>query len=409
MEKMENIKKIRHSLAHIMAAAVLELWPKTKLGMGPAIENGFYYDFQFTKALEPNDLQKIEEKMKEIIGRNEKFVKNHYLKQFNEETINPKKQMTCGEPCVAVCKKMNREFKKDYEPYQTMGPLSGIFDQRAAELLNHHADMYGFDGISAGGVIAWLMECLVDGLLTPEELGISNNIPKWDIEDFDLVNDSMHNAKIGMEILDSIIEKRGLLDIITGVRKLSRKLAKEKDRSILDKLVCIGSARTGWMIPNQYWTPGVLSPMAIMGKYFMHYADEFVSPRELGRKNGIRLKKELILDNMGMCRFHRQWAEEMIPEIMESLFGPGMQALYLDRISRAAARINSRNASVFWESERNFDFIYTFLKRKKEIDKIEDPELDKWVTAFETDKREAALNFWYEIHKGIQETLADYY
>ena len=336
----------------------------------------------------------------------EKFVKNHYLKQFNEETIVPKQQTTCGEPCVAVCKKMNGQFKKDYEPYQTMGPLSGIFDQRAAEMLNHHADMYGFDGIVAGGVIAWLMECMVDGLLTPADLGISDNLPRWNIETFDVVHDSMHNAKIGMEILDSIVQQKGILDIQAGARKLSRKLAGEKDRAILDKLVCIGSARNGWMIPNQYWTPGVLSPMAIMGKYFMHYGDEFLPPRELGRQDGKRLKKELILDNMGMCRFHRQWAEEMIPEVMESLFG--MQELFLKKISRAAARINSRNSSVFWESERNFDFIYTFLKRKKEVDKIEHPELDKWIAEFEKDKHEAALSFWYEIHKGIQETLADY-
>jgi glyceraldehyde-3-phosphate dehydrogenase (ferredoxin) len=76
-----------------------------------------------------------------------KFVVDHYLKQFNEETIQSKQQRTCGEPCVAVCKKMRGEFKKDYEPYQTLGPLSGIFDQRAAEKLNHHADMYGFDAI----------------------------------------------------------------------------------------------------------------------------------------------------------------------------------------------------------------------------------------------------------------------
>ena len=41
----ENIENIRHSLSHIMAQAVLELHPKAKLGMGPAIENGFYYDF----------------------------------------------------------------------------------------------------------------------------------------------------------------------------------------------------------------------------------------------------------------------------------------------------------------------------------------------------------------------------
>lgn len=336
----------------------------------------------------------------------ENFVKNHYLKQFNEETIEPKKQTTCGEPCVAVCKKMNNEFKKDYEPYQTMGPLSGIFDQRAAEMLNHHADMYGFDAIAAGGIVAWMMECLVDGLLKPSDLGISDNIPRWDIKTFDVVNDSMHNAKIGMEILDSIIEKKGVLNLVSGARKVSRKLAGEKNKEILNKLICIGFARNGWMIPNQYWTPGVLSPMAIMGKYFMFYGEDFVPPRKLGQKDAERFKKELILDNTGMCRFHRQWAEEMIPEVMESLFG--MQDLFLKKISRAAARINSRNSSVFWESERNFDFIYTFLKRKKEVDKVDDPELDRWISEFEKNKHEAALSFWYEIHKGIQETLKDY-
>jgi len=336
----------------------------------------------------------------------ENFVKNHYLKQFNEETIEPKKQTTCGEPCVAVCKKMNNEFKKDYEPYQTMGPLSGIFDQRAAEMLNHHADMYGFDAIAAGGVVAWIMECLVDGLLKPADLGLSDNIPRWDIKNFDVVNDSMHNAKIGMEILDAIIERKGALDLTSGARKLSRKLSGEKNRDIMNKLVCIGFARNGWMIPNQYWTPGALSPMAIMGKYFMYYGEDFVPPRKLGQKDAERFKKELILDNTGMCRFHRQWAEEMIPEVMESLFG--MQDLFLKKISRAAARINSRNSSVFWESEKNFDFIYTFLKRKKEVDKVNDPELDKWIAEFEKDKHEAALSFWYEMHKGIQETLKDY-
>ncbi|MBP7434038.1 aldehyde ferredoxin oxidoreductase, partial [bacterium] len=80
----------------------------------------------------------------------EKFITDHYLLQFNEETIEKKQQATCGEPCPAVCKKMNGEFKKDYEPYQTMGPLCGIFDQRAAEKLNHHCDAMGMDAISGG-------------------------------------------------------------------------------------------------------------------------------------------------------------------------------------------------------------------------------------------------------------------
>ena len=105
----------------------------------------------------------------------EQFIVNHYLKQFNEETIQPKQQHTCGEPCSAVCKKMQGEYKKDYEPYQTMGPLCGIFDQRAAERLNHQADMYGFDGISVGGVISWLMECQAKGLLSKAELGVTRS------------------------------------------------------------------------------------------------------------------------------------------------------------------------------------------------------------------------------------------
>ena len=77
---MENIEQIRHSLSHIMALAVLEFWPKTKLGMGPAIENGFYYDFQFTKPLEPTDLKKIEAKMQELILQDQKFVKKNITK-----------------------------------------------------------------------------------------------------------------------------------------------------------------------------------------------------------------------------------------------------------------------------------------------------------------------------------------
>jgi len=146
--------------------------------------------------------------------------------------------------------------------------------------------------------------------------------------------------------------------------------------------------------------------MAIMGKYFMHYGEEFLPPRELGRKDAIRFKQELILDNMGMCRFHRKWAEEMIPEVMESLFG--MQEQYLHKISMAAARINARNSSVLWEGERNIDFIYNFLKRKRDVDGEKHPDLQKWIDEFEKDKKEAALSFWYEIHKGIQETLTDY-
>lgn len=138
------------------------------------------------------------------------FVSDHYLKQFNEETIATKQQHTCGEPCAAVCKKMHGIYKKDYEPYQTMGPLCGIFDQRAAEQLNHHADMLGFDAISVGGVLSWLMDCLDRKLLQPEELGVKD-LPKWNLEAFDVVGDSMHNAELGIALLDQMTQPDGKL------------------------------------------------------------------------------------------------------------------------------------------------------------------------------------------------------
>ncbi|MFA5320055.1 MAG: threonine--tRNA ligase [Candidatus Omnitrophota bacterium] len=69
----QELPVIRHSCAHIMAYAVKELWPDTKLGIGPAIEDGFYYDFDRSEPFNEEDLARIEEKMREIISRNEPF------------------------------------------------------------------------------------------------------------------------------------------------------------------------------------------------------------------------------------------------------------------------------------------------------------------------------------------------
>ncbi len=100
----ESLEVFRHSSAHLMAAAVLELFPETKLGHGPATENGFFYDFYRPTPFTPEDLQKIEAKMQEIVQRNEPyarewlprteglekfkgegdFMKCHFIEQFTE-------------------------------------------------------------------------------------------------------------------------------------------------------------------------------------------------------------------------------------------------------------------------------------------------------------------------------------
>ena len=68
----EGLETIRHDTAHILAMAVQELFPGTQVTIGPVIENGFYYDFARKEPFTEEDLKKIEEKMKEIVDRNEK-------------------------------------------------------------------------------------------------------------------------------------------------------------------------------------------------------------------------------------------------------------------------------------------------------------------------------------------------
>ena len=71
----ESLEVFRHSSAHLMAAAVLELFPETKLGHGPATESGYFYDFYRPTPFTPDDLQKIEAKMQEIVQRNEPYAR----------------------------------------------------------------------------------------------------------------------------------------------------------------------------------------------------------------------------------------------------------------------------------------------------------------------------------------------
>ena len=89
----EKLERMRHSASHVLAQAVLKLYPDTKLGIGPAIENGFYYDFEFSQPIEEKDLKPIEDEMKKIIKRKlpitQVFMKRNdaikYLKDIGQE------------------------------------------------------------------------------------------------------------------------------------------------------------------------------------------------------------------------------------------------------------------------------------------------------------------------------------
>ena len=73
MEKDEKLAMIRHSMAHVMAEAVLEMFPDAQIAIGPSIENGFYYDFELPRQLVESDLEEISARMKAIIASGKEF------------------------------------------------------------------------------------------------------------------------------------------------------------------------------------------------------------------------------------------------------------------------------------------------------------------------------------------------
>ncbi len=90
MEQNEHLEKIRHSLAHIMAYAIQQLYPSAKFGVGPTIENGFYYDVQLDSPLTTDDMKQIQKLTKKLAGQKLDFVSKEWpideaIKYFKEQ------------------------------------------------------------------------------------------------------------------------------------------------------------------------------------------------------------------------------------------------------------------------------------------------------------------------------------
>jgi threonyl-tRNA synthetase len=82
-----SLEQIRHSTSHILAQAVKKLYPSVKLAIGPSIEDGFYYDFDFAEPLSEKDLPKLEKQMKKLISKNSVFEKLTMSKAAAEKLL----------------------------------------------------------------------------------------------------------------------------------------------------------------------------------------------------------------------------------------------------------------------------------------------------------------------------------
>src|SRR6476619_7949364 len=110
----EALEVYRHSTAHLLAAAVLELFPETKLGIGPPTETGFYYDFQRETPFTPEDLEKIEAKMWEVQKRD-----LPYERKLSEKSEGIEKYRAMGE--YMKCELIDEKAGDVFTEY-TLGP-----------------------------------------------------------------------------------------------------------------------------------------------------------------------------------------------------------------------------------------------------------------------------------------------
>ncbi|MEP7355804.1 MAG: aldehyde ferredoxin oxidoreductase C-terminal domain-containing protein [Anaerolineales bacterium] len=343
------------------------------------------------------------------LEQHDHFIREHYLKQFNDEIIQPRSFDHCGEPCAVACKKFSGEFKKDYEPYAALGPNSGIFDQRAAERVNKFVDTMGLDAIQAGGTVAWIMELVAEGLLPAADFGLPAEGPRFQFasraDQFDLVAHSAHNADYAIAVIKMILFSEAGAVFRQGLRAAARALDARYGIASRQRAVYVAHGADGCMVPNQYWTPGVFAPMPLMGKYFQYYENKFLPPRALGRKNVERFVYELYSENSGACRFHRKWVEDLIDDIILTHFD-----LHFDFWAanfKLAREIHDHQsaASVFWESERVVDIIQGFLEHWQR-NGLREPALLEWLARFQADKWQAARDFWQEMYDGMSEAFA---
>lgn len=343
-------------------------------------------------------------------AQNQNFIQDHYLKQFNDEIINHKGFNHCGEPCAIVCKKFNDDFKKDYEPYEVFGPNCGIFDQRAAEKVNKYVDSLGIDAIQSGGLVDWIMELIWTDQINPADFRLPIMKPKFgfasDEHEFDVAADSMMNAEYAIQILDMIMYSSAGEPFRKGIRYAAKWLDKNRSIHSLDCAVYNAHGENGCMVPNQYWVPGMFSPMPLMGKYFSYYGVDYLDPYRLGRKNVERFVYELYSENSGTCRFHRKWVEDIIDDIILDHFNLEFNFWKTNfELAREIHQYQS-NSSVFWESQRVIDIIHGYLKYWKE-EGLNDVSLDEWITKFEKDKVSSAREYWNLLYKGMEDAFTE--
>ncbi len=343
----------------------------------------------------------------EIREKLHSIIMKHMWEPFNKEAIETKSWKTCGEPCPLACKKVRLgRYKSDYEPYNGLGPMIGVFDiheiQRIVELI----DAYGFDAIETGQVIAYVFDALEKGLLKPVEVGVSGK-PFYDPKLY-RVEQSKFNADLAIQVVENLAWGRNPLLKLIGERGI-RSASKILDTIYMDRVKSIGYrfidlgvyavfGEEGHITPNYYWTPGMVSPLPVLGRYWTLYKGVFLEPEEFAEKAFQRALHELWIDDSGICRFHRGWAEKVLPMIYRDLYGiEDYEARELGVYRKIIEYQDLAGVNpVFWDSKKIIDYIANAAVEYGN---------DEWASHFMLNKEKAAYEWWTRFYKHFKELV----
>lgn len=334
------------------------------------------------------------------------MLENFWLPFVEETFIKSKSWETCGEPCPAACKKIWRGKKVDYEPFNALGPFIGVLSIEPVAKVVDLGDQLGYDLITLGHIVAWLLEAVYKGLLKPEEVGI-DDVPSLDPSALNIDLWSK-NIKLAEKIILNMLEKKtDVLKLVAekGIRAAAKELDNmfkdrvEKIRTKFEDLVVyVPYGEDGYMTPTFYWSPGVVLPLVITGKYLTNYTPTFAEPEEFAKTVAIRILKELIIENAGLCRFHRGWFEKNASDFYKLLGIDIDLDKYANELYIKMALYNIRSGAKprYVESEKVKDIFVTLALETNFVN---------WISKFNTDRENSVKEWWYRASKYIIEQL----
>ena len=337
-----------------------------------------------------------------------------YYESFVKEVLETKSFKTCGEPCVAVCKKVRKgKYKMDYEPYSACVTLAGIFDIDEANRVVHKVDQMGFDAIGFGNTLSWVMELLYRGLLKPEEVK-ADKTPKFTHENFDPIKDSKHNADIAVKIIEAVAygETEIARIIGEGIRRASKKLDEIfKDRvekskvKFEDLAVYAPFGKDGAVTPCQYWDLGFLAPLPFQCKFMTRYGARFMEPEDFAKECVERMMAEMALENNGICRFHRGVYEKVLGKLLSLAYGEEIDIVEKTRkLIRRIIEYNEKAGStpIIWESKKTRDVV-AYLIRDEALkgNKV----AQKWLKLLENNGEKAIEEYWTKLKNEVYKLL----